>query len=185
MKRIVKVLLAVVILAAAAFLIYTGYFAVLRAEYPRQYQDYVTQYAAQDGVDPDLVYAVIKCESNFNPNARSGVGAQGLMQLTPDTMEWAQTKNGDKGSAADAFDPQTNIRLGTLVLSLHLKEFGDVRSALAAYHAGRGSVNGWLTDSSLSHDGKSLDSIPYADTNAYVSRVMAVYEQYQRLYADS
>lgn len=67
-------------------------------------------------------------------------------------------------------------------LDMLLDEFGDTETALAAYHAGRGIVNEWLADSKISPDGKTLESIPYDDTAAYVKKVIKTCEKYRRIY---
>ena len=166
-----------------------AYFKVQRLIYPEDYSTYVAKYSEKFGVDTQLVYAVIKCESSFEPNAVSKVGAIGLMQLTEDTFDWVQTKlkasdyyNGEpKYSADDLYNPEINIKYGTYLLKLHLKEFGDVKTALAAYHAGRGNVNGWLNESEYSDNGKTLVTTPFKETNAYMQRVVKVRDKYDFL----
>ena len=79
-------------------------------------------------------------------------------------------------------DPWENVRYGFTNLSLLLREFGGEDTALAAYHAGRGSVNRWLGDSRYSDDGDRLSTIPYRDTDAYVKKVLDTRDLYRRLY---
>ena len=86
------------------------------------------QAAARYGIPPQLLAAVGRVESNFNPNAVSSAGAQGLMQIMPDTAKGLKL--------ADAFDPTANIDAGSRYLKAQLAAFGDVRLALAAYNAG-------------------------------------------------
>lgn len=182
----VRTLTVIVILVAAmAFLwqpVYNNLF--LKAAYPEKYRGIVNEYAAQSGLDPCLVYAVIRSESSFNPNAESSVGALGLMQLTPSTFEWAMSKTADKESHAssDLFKPAVNVRYGTIVLSAFLNEFGNEGTAIAAYHAGRGNVKKWLKNSDYSNDGKTLYHIPFKDTRAYVKKVEATRKIYTELY---
>lgn len=156
----------------------------LKYNYPLKYTPYVDEYAQTNGLNKSLVYAVIRTESNFNPKAVSNIGALGLMQLTPDTFEWAQTKTNENESLStdSLYDPQMNVHYGTVVLSSLLNEFGREDTALAAYHAGRTKVKSWLTDAQYSHDGKSLYHIPFADTRAYVKRVLASKASYQEIY---
>ena len=152
--------------------------------FPQHYSGYVEMYSRKYGVDPKLVYAVIKTESNFDPNAESDVGARGLMQLMSDAFEWVSYRmEDDRDLDYDCmFEPEYNIEYGTYLLKLLMDEYGDKRTALAAYHAGRGQVNSWLKDSSLSSDGKKLDTIPSSVTNYYVNKVMAAYDAYNNLY---
>lgn len=155
-----------------------------RVIYPQKYSEFVQLYSEKYGVDPNLIYAVIKTESNFDPNACSDVGARGLMQLMEDAFEWVKYRMGDDReiSYSDMYNPEYNIEYGTYLLKLLCEEFGDNETALAAYHSGRGSVNGWLEDSELSGDGNALDEIPSDVTRHYVNKVMRAYEGYNNLY---
>lgn len=157
---------------------------ILKAAYPKHYANYVDQYAGQSKVDPILVYAVIKNESGFKPSAQSSIGAKGLMQLTPETFEWAQmlSPSAEKYTKADLEKPQINIKYGTVVLSTLIKEFGSEATALAAYHAGRTNVIKWLGNSNYSADGKTLYYIPFHETRSYVKKVLSTKQMYQQLY---
>lgn len=182
-KKTVAVLLLLTV--AAAFLWQICYRRLcLETVYPVKYRQYVESSAGRYGVSPSLVYSVIKNESGFNPSARSKIGAVGLMQLTPDTFLWAQTKqpNGETYKGDALYSPEVNIRYGTVVLSQLLQEFGDQFTALAAYHAGRGNVKKWLADRRYSDDGRKLKYIPFDDTRAYVRKVADARAVYQKLY---
>jgi len=159
-----------------------GYRAMLKIEHPIQYEKIVNAYAEEYGVETWLIYAVIKTESSFHPEAESAAGAQGLMQITPDTFDWLRMKLREETPESAIFEPDTAIRYGTYFLKLLLDEFQDPRVALAAYHAGRGRVNGWLADESVSPDGKTLPEIPSRDTAHYVNKVMKAWAVYQNLY---
>ena len=154
----------------------------LKSAYPEKYQAIVTKYAVKSGLDPCLVYAVIRSESSFNKDAESSIGAMGLMQLTPPTFAWAMDKTPEKESytSKDLYTPDVNVHYGTIVLSAFINEFGNEQTALAAYHAGRGNVKKWLINTSYSKDGKTLYHIPFADTRAYVKKV----EETKLIYAD-
>ena len=173
---------------AAVLLYFTGrqvYIITMKALYPIDYSEYVQKYSREYGVKESLIYAVINCESSFDSNAVSYAGAKGLMQITPETFEWLQTNTpeDEQLSSDELFVPETAIKYGTLLLSLHLQEFaGDVGTAMAAYHAGRGIVNKWLEESEHSDDGATLGNIPYGDTNSYVKKVIKGEEVYQKLY---
>lgn len=152
--------------------------------YPRKYADLVEKYSKEYGVDENLVFAVIKTESNFDPSAESEVGARGLMQLMEDAYDWVGYRMGD-GRELDydsMYVPEYNIQYGTYLLMLLYNEYGDEETALAAYHSGRGNVNKWLDDSSLSSDGQVLDDIPSSVTKHYVKKVMQAYDAYNNLY---
>ncbi len=187
-ERIKKVLPACVLLAAAvvagAFLLRWAHMRFLQQAYPCGYAEIVTREARRNGLDPALVYAVIRAESNFNPEAESRAGAIGLMQLTPDTFEWLRRRERDGGafSESDLRRPDVNIRYGCRFLALLMKKYGVRRTALCAYNAGMGTVNAWLKDAAVSKDGRNLDRIPYAETRGYADAVEENYRQYKQLY---
>jgi soluble lytic murein transglycosylase len=154
--------------------------------YPRDYSQYVRQYAAEYGLDENLIYAVIKTESGFRPDAVSANNAKGLTQITSDTFDWISSKLGYVGTYShdDLYDPKLSIEYGAFFLSYLMNEFGDVKVALCAYHAGRGITNQWLLDPAYSSDGKVLDEIPYSDTAHYVKKAYRNYQIYQKLYTN-
>ncbi len=154
----------------------------LQTIYPRQYSNLVEENAELFGIDEALLYALIKAESSFDENAVSSVGAKGLTQITPDTFQWLQTKTGEVYEEDALFEPEISVYYGAYFLDMLLEEFGNTETALAAYHAGRGKVNEWLSDPQISPDGKTLKNIPYDDTAAYVERVMRFTERYKDIY---
>jgi membrane-bound lytic murein transglycosylase B len=116
----------------------------------------IEQAAARHNVDPNLVRAVVKVESNFNPNAVSRKGAMGLMQLMPSTARQLNVKN--------PFDPEQNVDAGVRHLKQLLESYGgDVRLTLAAYNAGATAV------------ARSSGVPRYAETQNYVRRITNLY----------
>ena len=145
--------------------------------YYRKYESAVSRYSAEFGVSEALVYAVIKTESNFDPSARSRVGASGLMQLTPETfIDVAERLAGDDPSGLDINDPETNIRYGILYLSWLFEIFESEKAVIAAYNAGPGRVLQWVKDD------PELSSIPIGETRIYVAKVQKAKAAYTRLY---
>ncbi len=145
--------------------------------YPKNYGELVEKYCVEYDVPVNLAFAVIKCESNFDPKAESDVGALGLMQLTPETFEWVQGKMGVTVEDRDALlDPETNIRAGIYLLKLNLADFESTEYALAAYHAGRSKTQEWIDG------GIKPKDIPYNDTNLYIKRVTSTIKIYDLLY---
>ena len=189
MKKITNpfshLLFTLVVFILGAGVLLSGYRCFYQAAYPLRYQEVVEENSVRSGMEEAVLYAVIRTESSFQPDAESSVGALGLMQITPDTLSWVRYRLGEPG-AVDArtvlLDPEQNIFYGSQTLALLLEEFGTLENALAAYHAGWGNVTRWLADSQYSSDGKTLTTIPFGDTRAYVSKVMETAETYRRLY---
>ncbi len=128
----------------------------------RQYRHLIHQAANRHGIDPAMILAIIMAESSFNPNAVSSRGAQGLMQLMPQTAESL--------GVADAFDPGKNIDAGARYFRQLLNHCrGDVQLALAAYNAGLQNVK--------NHNGVP----PFKTTIRYVQKVLTYYEHYKRM----
>lgn len=128
---------------------------------PRIYQEYISLAGQKYGVRTPLIAAIMKAESNFNPKARSGVGAVGLMQLMP-------KYHGHKGNI---YDPKQNVMIGTQYLVSLLKKFGDVRMAIAAYNAGDGRVSKLIKRYGNSWE-KIAPHLP-SETKKYVPKVLS------------
>lgn len=182
-KAFVKTGILLLLFAAVVSLVTAvSYRSMLKAFYPLRQTALVERFAAENGLDEALVYAVIKTESDFDPDATSAAKAKGLMQLTLPTFQWLQTKTGESLSDDLLYDEEINVRYGTLFLRLLQEEFGTTREVLAAYHAGRGQVNRWLEDPGVSGDGKTLDHIPIPETAHYVKKVTSAINRYRNLY---
>lgn len=183
-KSVWKLTALILALVLVGFGVYRAYDYFLKRAYPIKYEDIVAQQAAKYEVEPALVYAVIRTESNFRPGVVSSAGAVGLMQLMPASFTWLQQRAGaDSILPEDALtDPEANITYGVYFLSILLDTYEDERVALAAYNAGMGRVDRWLKDASLSSDGKTLERIPIDETSAYVENVLKSREMYQKLY---
>jgi len=149
--------------------------------YPLEYEDIIAKYSAMYGVEEELISAVINNESHFDSDAVSAAGAIGLMQITPETFTWLQTKDDTEEllEIIDLYDPEVNIKYGTLLLSLNIAEYGNTQTAIASYNAGRGKVSAWLTDKKYSSDSRTLTLIPYEETRIYVEKVNQSYEVYK------
>jgi len=186
-RRLTGIILIAAVGVAGVFLIWFGYRTYLKMAYPMRYQEYITRYAEEYQVNPLLIRAVIRTESSFYERAVSSENARGLMQLKPETFEWAMTKVKIEQSYTqeDLFDPEINIRFGTVTLKTLIDEFEDTDIALCAYHAGWGNVKSWLNNPKYSDDGKMLNEIPVDSTRSYVGKVREAMETYQRIYGSS
>lgn len=169
--------------AAAAAVCYYGYNYWIRMEHPIKYSEYVEKYAKENDIDKYLVYAVIKTESGYDSNAVSNVGARGLMQIMENTFDWIKLKLGDEETLYhEMYVPEENIRYGCYLLGYLYDEFGNIDATMAAYHAGRGNVNEWLSNPAYSSDGVHLDVIPISDTAHYVDKINNAIAIYKKLY---
>lgn len=129
----------------------------------KAYDNFILEAANLHGVPPGLVKAVIHTESDFKPNARSPVGAQGLMQIMPDTAKWLKI-------TGNVYDPRTNIFGGTDYLGRLMRMFNnDFNKVIAAYNSGQGTVQ------------KYGDVPPFRETKDYVKRVT---KRWKELYND-
>jgi soluble lytic murein transglycosylase len=127
--------------------------------YFNRYDKIIDQAARNNGVDSSLVKAVIRAESDFNPEAVSNKGAEGLMQLMPETSEELEVTN--------PFDPDENIQAGVRYLKKQLENFqNDVPLALAAYNAGEAAVRRY---------GRIP---PFEETQTFVRRVMRYWDEF-------
>lgn len=179
MGKIVKGFLAALAIVIAIIGMKSGYDTGKQVTYPVAYGEWIIKYSIENELDPFLVMAVIKQESNFVPEAHSGY-AGGLMQLTEETAQWNANELGV--TQYDYMDPETNIRFGCHYLKYLLDHYGNTDTALAAYNGGMGNINSWLRDSSYSSDGVTLDHIPFSETRGYVDKVNEYWKHYTELY---
>jgi soluble lytic murein transglycosylase len=167
-------LLALALAIAAAWTVREEPDFYLRARHPLEYEHIIRGHAANHGLDPALVAAVVYVESRFDPNATSAAGAIGLMQLLPETARGiALRTGGDRFVVADLRDPEINVRYGSWYLD-HLRTTydDDMSLALAAYHAGPGNVDHWREQGL---------GIPFPETREYIEEI----ERLRRVYADA
>ncbi len=147
-------------------------------KYPVAYSEYIAKYSDENGLDPYLVMAVIKQESNYIADARSPY-AGGLMQLTEATAQEYGAKIGLENF--NYMDPETNIRIGCYVLSSLIERYEVVDTALAAYNAGMGNVDEWLKNPQYSSNGYTLDYVPYSETRHYIRKINGYITEYKEL----
>ena len=142
--------------------------------FPMPFRGAVVERAQGIGLDPAYVYGLIRQESRFIMDARSGVGASGLMQVMPATARWTARKIGLAGFTPDQiYDRDTNITIGTAYLKLALDDFdGSMPLAAAAYNAGPGRPRNWrngpVIDAAI-----WAENVPFTETRDYVKKVLA------------
>lgn len=185
-------LTVIIILLVAILFGFAFDFVVSQIEYaiyrkPQEYQGFVTKYSTEYGVPENLVYAVMKTESGFDPAAVSEDEAVGLMQLTKSTFEDIRDRllNDRYMDAGMRYDPETNIKYGTKYLSYLYGKFGHWDTAIVAYFEGETRVSEWLDDASLDKDKNGvLDSLPkgYEGGERYRNKVNKAWKYYDKLY---
>lgn len=181
-KKLMGYLKALLIVFLLLCVIYFSSVSILKILYPRRYIEFVEIYAERNNLSEEFIFAVIECESGFDRQAESYLGAQGLMQIMPETFLWLQEKRGESLPEESIFEPETAIDYGCYFYGMLMERFGDERLAVAAYHAGASSVDEWLADKKYSPDGETLTDIPYPSTKQYVDKVMRVKNIYHKLY---
>ena len=132
---------------------------------PSDFDELIQSAAEKNNLDPELIKAVVRTESNFNPNAISGAGAKGLMQI----MDFNSRAMG----VTNPFDPAQNIEAGARILSGHINRYGDLPKALAAYNAGGPTVD------------RYGGIPPFRETQTYVSRVLDALRGYRQQATDT
>ncbi len=151
--------------------------------YPRDYETYVQAASEDYGVPEEIIYAMIKVESDFDSGAVSSAGAVGLCQLMPDTFLWLTDEIlYEHLEPGMLYDPETNIRYGVCYLARLYDRYNDWSLALAAYNAGPGNVDKWLEDSSYADGKGGLKKIPFRETRRHVKKVTDAWKKYEKLY---
>ena len=159
--------------------------AVLRLRYKLAYRDLIETYSEQNRLDPYFVCGVIFTESKFRPDAKSGPGARGLMQVMPATGAEIAEALGEPFDADNLYDPETSIRYGTFYLRQQMDRFDNNPAVvLAAYNAGPHRAEQWLAEYGLDSKG-GIAYIPFGETDRYVDRVFFAQTVYRWLYRDA
>lgn len=158
---------------------------VLRVIFPLDYWPLIRKYSEAHELDPYLMAALMAQESTFTPEIRSSANAYGLMQVIPATGRLVAAQLGIRGFTTSMLTvPETNVRIGMKYFKDLLTRFGATPYALAGYNAGPQRVARWREQSpGLAHD-EFVDNIPFAETQAYVKRILGTAEDYRRLYGE-
>ena len=158
----------------------------MRFVYMWDYQQDIITYSEKNNIDPFLVAAIIKNESNFKHQAVSGVGAVGLMQIMPETGRWIAEQMGlENYNDSDLYVTKTNIRMGCWYVGELDHEFKhNMMLLMIAYNAGRGQTRAWMQENGWTYDFNNAQAIPYPDTREYVTKVLQDRDKYYLLYKD-
>lgn len=158
-----------------------------RVIYPVHYQSDIQASAQSYGIEPQLLAAIVRVETNYKTGKTSRKGALGIMQIMPDTAAWIVEQAQFRNVTLDDIHHRADIgiELGAWYIASLLKQFDDrMAAAAAAYNAGPGSVRSWLNEGRWDGTIATSDSIPYGETRHYVQRVYYYYNTYKTLYPD-
>ena len=152
--------------------------------YPVPYGEKLVRYAGDHSVDPRLLLAIMRQESNFEPDARSNAAARGLMQFTaPTAARIARSLGRESFEQDDLYDPGTAILFGTRYVADLFRDFPNQSEAVAAsYNGGEDNMRRWLNRSRSNLPDRYVPEIAYSQSKDYVFKVMANYRMYQFLY---
>lgn len=158
--------------------------AVSKLGLPLTNAEVIRKQASQKRLDPALIAAVIYAESKFSPQ-QSSAGAEGLMQILPETAYFiAHLSGGSSFTASDLATPSINVAYGSYYLRYLLDHYhGEEMLALAAYNGGIANVDGWLAQARAHGHSLTAAEIPFPETRAYVQRVLSAQHEYRTAYA--
>lgn len=176
MRKFIKFIFILLILI---FICYYG----LKNIFPLEHKDLVEKYSLEYSVDKNLIYAVIKAESNFTADAVSHVGANGLMQLTDNTAYWIASRIGDDSFKIENIsDPETNIKYGVWYIKYLSEQLENTDLVIMSYNAGINNVLDWIDNQKISTDEIQIQNIPYRETKIYLTKVKTYRKIYELLY---
>jgi soluble lytic murein transglycosylase len=152
--------------------------------FPLPYRSEVEKFSKQHGVDPYLMAALIRQESEFNPKAVSRANARGLTQILPSTgRELSRRLKVQPYSTASLFQPVVNVQLGTFYLKSMVDHLnGHVEAALAAYNAGLSRAHAWLSWGEFREPAEFIETVPFTETHDYIQTVLRNADVYRRVY---
>jgi soluble lytic murein transglycosylase len=184
-RRTLGTLLALAFVVVVAVLIASGVnHAVNKLGLPLTNAGTIRKQAAEKRLDPALIAAVIYAESKFEPR-ESSAGAEGLMQILPETAYFiAHLSGGSAFTASDLATPSINLAYGSYYLRYLLDHYdGDEMLAVAAYNAGLANVDRWVARAKANGGELTVATIPFPETRAYVERVQSAQREYRSAYA--
>lgn len=183
-RRALGLLVGVALVALLAVLIASEVdHAVSKLGLPLTNADVIRVQAADKRLDPALIAAVIYAESKFSPQ-RSSAGAEGLMQILPETAYFiAHLSGGSQFTASDLATPSINVAYGSYYLRYLLDHYdGNEMLAVAAYNAGLANVDRWVAHARTHGGHLTVGEIPFPETQAYVERVLGAQQDYRSAY---
>jgi soluble lytic murein transglycosylase len=152
--------------------------------FPLPYREVLERFAKVNGLDPFLVAALIRQESEFNPKAISRANARGLTQILPGTgRELSRKLNVKAYGTASLFVPAVNLQLGTFYLKTIVDNLGGRwEAALAAYNAGPSRAKAWSSWGDFREPAEFIETVPFSETRNYIQTVLRNADTYRRIY---
>jgi len=180
-----KIVFAIVIIILLILTIYFLNIVLIKKIYKTDYSEIIEKYSQKYEVEKELIYAIIKTESNFDSNAVSTSNAKGLMQLMESTAKEIGTNYNINLTDDNIFEPEINIEIGTIYISQLLEKYNNKELALAAYNAGYGNVDKWISQNIISSNGSDIENVPFKETNIYIRKVIRDYNIYKKILNDN
>ncbi|RXZ81170.1 lytic transglycosylase domain-containing protein [Paenibacillaceae bacterium] len=181
-KRIFLLLLVIVLIV-----LFVNSSWIAKWMYPIHYRDDIRVSATNYGVDPYLVAAVIRSETNYKTGKESSKGALGIMQIMPDTAGWIAEQAKFTNISLDDVHHRADIgiEMGTWYLRSLIRQFDNNEiAAIAAYNAGPGNVRNWLRKGVWDGEAATTSQIPFGETRHYLQRVLYYHNKYKTLYEE-
>jgi len=182
LNKKIFIILSIILLVVILFNIIKIQNIILKIIFPIKYEQYVEKYSKEYNVEENLIFAIIKAESNFNKDISSNKEAKGLMQILYSTAEEVAESVNLQISKQDLYNEEVNINIGTKYIAKLIQKYDNVELALAAYNAGTGNVDKWIEQGILKKDGSNIEQIPFKETNNYVRKVIRNYRIYNDIY---
>lgn len=146
------------------------------------YQEEIYEYSEKYNVDPLLTASIIKVESDYNKDAKSNQGAQGLMQLLDETASHAADLTNKEFYPDKLSDVEYNLDLGIAYYDYLYRYYNNRDLALAAYNGGVGNVDKWIDEGLIDPVDPNTQNIPFEETRQYVTKIDANYDVYKKFY---
>ena len=165
-------------------LLLAGYKTFLSLTHPIKFQLEIIDISAKYDLDPTIIASVINVESSYDVDAVSSKNALGLMQIKLSTAQYMNDYYGIDTmlNEEDLLNPLTNIEYGCMYIRYLLNKFDNIETSLCAYNAGETRVRVWLRDNQYSKDGKTLNYVPYQETNNYIKKIKNNIKFYKDVY---
>lgn len=184
LKFIGKLIGYILLTILLAIVISYGIIAYQTSRTKINYQEQITEVSEQANVDPLLTAAIVKVESDFDNDAHSHQGAQGLMQILDETAKHSAEVIDMEYYPEKLNDIDYNLKLGVGYYDYLMRYYNNRQLALAAYNGGVGNVDKWIKEGTLDKDSPDISKIPFEETRQYVTKVESTYDVYKTFYKD-